>query len=382
MPALDLDLDHRPHRPLKSDYGIGVVGAGFIVRDCHLLAYQNAGFRRVAIASRTCAAAEEAARLRGVERVYDTWEELVRDPEVEILDLGVPPDAQPEILLRIAADPPPQLRGILAQKPLAMDYPQAVELVRACRDAGLKLAVNQNMRYDQSIRALKTVLERGYLGEPVLATIEMRAIPHWMPWQERLGWLTLRIMSIHHLDAFRFLFGDPERIYCSVRRDPRTRFPHEDGICLYVLEYASGLRCSAWDDVWAGPAREGAAGDLYIKWRVEGTEGMADGTIGWPSYPERSPSTLRFSTVREPGRWFEPRWAEVWFPDAFEGPMAQLMEALYHDREPEVSGDDNLRTMALVDAAYRSVEERRAVAVAEITGGGDNLIGGEPGARP
>jgi predicted dehydrogenase len=368
MPPIDLDLDYLPHRPPKTGYGIGVVGAGFIARDCHLLAYQNAGFRRVAIASRTRAAAEEAARLRGVDRVYDTWEELVRDPAVAILDLAVPPDQQPEIIRRVAADPPPQLRGILAQKPLAMDYPQAVELVDACRRAGLKLGVNQNMRYDQSIRALKTVLRRGYLGAPVLATIEMRAIPHWMPWQEALGWLTLRIMSIHHLDTFRFLFGDPERIFCSIRNDPRTRFAHEDGICLYILEYADGLRCSGWDDVWTGPAREGGESDLYIRWRVEGTKGMADGTIGWPKYPERSPSTLRFSTLEQPGRWFEPRWPEVWFPDAFEGTMAQLMSALYHDTEPEIGGADNLKTMALVDAAYRSAAEHRAVPLTDITG--------------
>jgi predicted dehydrogenase len=365
-----LNLDYRPRLPPKTDYGIGVIGAGFIVRDCHLLAYQNAGFRRVGIASRTRASAEEAARLRGVERVYGAWQELIRDPEVEILDIGVPPDRQPEIILAVAAMRPPHLKGILAQKPLAMDYAQAETLVRACREAGLKLAVNQNMRYDQSIRALKTLLDRGCLGTPVLATIEMRAIPHWMPWQERLGWLTLRIMSIHHLDAFRFLFGDPERVFCSVRPDPRTRFPHKDGICLSILEYADGLRCSSWDDVWAGPAKEGGEADNYIKWRVEGTEGMADGTIGWPKYPDRSPSTLRFSTLKQPGCWFEPRWPEAWFPDAFEGPMAQLMWAIYHDAEPEISGEDNLKTMALVDAAYRSAEEHRAVAPAEILGQG------------
>ena len=46
----------------------------------------------------------------------------------------------------------------------------------------------------------------------------MRAIPHWMPWQQRQGWVTLRIMSIHHLDAFRYLFGDPLRVFASVRR--------------------------------------------------------------------------------------------------------------------------------------------------------------------
>jgi len=41
------------------------------------------------------------------------------------------------------------------------------------------LAVNQNMRYDQSIRALKALLDRGDFDESVLAMIEVRAIPHW-----------------------------------------------------------------------------------------------------------------------------------------------------------------------------------------------------------
>jgi predicted dehydrogenase len=238
--------------------------------------------------------------------------------------------------------------------------------VKRCADAGIVLAVNQNMRFDQSVRAAKDILNRGWIGEPVFASIDMRAIPHWMPWAEGLPSLSTFVMSIHHLDTFRYLFGDPERVFCSVRADPRTRFPHQDGICLYILEYANGLRCSAWDDVWAGPAREGAEGDLYIKWRVEGTEGMADGTIGWPKYPVRSPSTLRFTSLQDPGRWHTPTWAEVWFPDAFEGPMAQLMEAVYHDRAPEISGEDNLRTMALVDAAYRSVADQRAVSLAEV----------------
>src|SRR5437764_1404975 len=87
-------------------------------------------------------------------------------------------------------------------------------------------------------------------------SVNMRAIPHWMDWQERLGWATLRTMSIHHLDCFRFLFGDPDRVYCSVTQDPRTgkKFHHHDGVSLYILEYNNGFRASAWDDVWTGPS--------------------------------------------------------------------------------------------------------------------------------
>ena len=58
-----------------------------------------------------------------------------------------------------------------------------------------------------------------------------------MPWQARLGWVTLRIMSIHHLDCFRYWFGEPERVFCSLRTDPRTRFAHTDGIALYILHW-------------------------------------------------------------------------------------------------------------------------------------------------
>jgi len=238
--------------------------------------------------------------------------------------------------------------------------------VTACENAGVKLCVNQNMRYDHSIRALKTVLRRGYLGEPVLATVDMRAIPHWQPWAKDYGKVTLAFMSIHHLDSFRYLFGDPEFVYASARPDPRLDFAHRDGIVLYILEYANGLRAAAWDDVWTGPAREGGASDIYIKWRVEGTAGMAQGTVGWPGYPARVPSTIRFTTAQQPGYWFSPTWPQVWFPDAFEGTMGELLCSLEDGRESVLNGRDNLNTLALVEACYRSLDQHRPVRPAEI----------------
>ena len=366
MDTSDLDLGHLPLAPQQT-YRIGAIGSGFIMRDVQLVSYNNAGFETVAIASRTPAHAAEAAAARGIPRVYDTWQELLGAPQVEVLDIAFPPDQQLEIV-QAAAGETSHLRGVLAQKPLAMNYNEACKVVETCTEAGLVLGVNQNMRYDQSIRALKTVLSRGYLGEPVLATIEMRAIPHWQPFLQDYDRLTLLNMSIHHLDCFRFLFGDPEAVYVSARPDPRTQFAHRDGICLYILEYESGLRATSWDDVWSGPAREGAAKDCYIKWRVEGTEGLAQGTIGWPEYPNASPSTMEFTTTRAGATWFRPQWPEVWFPDAFSGTMGMLFDAIATGVEPAVSGRDNLKTMALVDACYRSIEERRRVEMAEVTG--------------
>ncbi len=357
-------LDYLPRLPRNKDVGIGCVGAGFVMDECHLVAYRAAGFRPVAISSRTAQHAADVANRHSIPTVHSDYRMLLADSRVEVVDIAVPPDVQIDVV-REAVRHADHVRGILAQKPLGVNLSQAKEIVELCRNAGITLAVNQNMRYDQSIRALKSLLLRGELGTPVLATIEMRAIPHWMSWQERQGWVTLRIMSVHHLDAFRFLFGDPARVFASVRPDPRTskKFAHEDGICLYILEYDDGLRAAAWDDVWAGPALEGAAADPGIRWRVEGTEGMARGTIGWPDYPQRTPSTLEWTTVRADSQWFKPTWREAWFPDAFAGPMAQLLCALEEGSEPEISGADNLRTMALVDACYASAREHKVVSL-------------------
>jgi len=305
------------------------------------------------------------AAARGVPSVYRHYQELLADPRIQVVDLGVPPQAQPAIIEEIArhAD---HVRGILAQKPLAMSYAQARRLVQLCDDAGITLAVNQNMRHDQSVRACKCLLERGWLGDPVLATIEMRAIPHWMPWSQQLHSLSTFIMSIHHLDCFRYWLGNPQRVLASTRPDPRTTFPHADGINLYILEYGNGCRAMSCDDVWAGPAREGCAADIAIRWRIEGDQGMARGAIGWPDFPAHTPSTLDYTCSRFGPKWYQPRWQEAWFPEAFAGTMGELLLALACGATPPISGEDNLHTLALVEAVFRSATEHRAVELREI----------------
>src|SRR5882672_2461626 len=105
------DLDYKATMPEAPDqYGIGIIGAGFIVRDCHLVAYAQAGFRVVGITSRTRQTAEEVAAARQVSRVHDSIESLLADPEVDILDVAVPPAVQPGVIRRIL-DSPRKPRG-------------------------------------------------------------------------------------------------------------------------------------------------------------------------------------------------------------------------------------------------------------------------------
>ncbi len=343
--------------PAEKDIKIGIAGAGWIVRECHLPAYRNAGFTVHAIASRTPRHAEQLAVDFGIPHAYADVRELLEDPQVAVLDVALPPDVQPEVIAQ-AVRQADHLRGVLAQKPLAMNAKAAAEVVRVCEDAGVTLSVNQNMRYDQSVRALKRLLDAGRLGEIYSAQITMHARVGWMPYAESYRRRAILIMSIHHLDTFRFLFGEPARVLASVRRDPLVTAGHIDGYAAYVLEYDSGLRAVAIDNCLTEL-------DQGIEWRVEGGAGVAKGTVGWMHHPAGAPSTIDYSTTADAGRWFSPRWPERWFPDAFEGTMGQLLRAVATGSGPEISGDDNLRTMALVDAAYEAARTGCAVTAAD-----------------
>ena len=171
--TIDLDLEPMPAPPSRKDWQIGCIGAGFIMADVQIPAYLAAGFPIAAIASRTEAHARAVAERHGIETVHAGWRELLDDERIQVVDIAFPPDQQ----LR-------DRRGGLPAGP-HQGHPGSEADRRELRRGPSRrrgvvltpskiLAVNQNMRYDQSMRALKTALDRGYLGEPVLATIEPR----------------------------------------------------------------------------------------------------------------------------------------------------------------------------------------------------------------
>jgi predicted dehydrogenase len=350
----DVEIRTRSHR-------IGCIGAGAIMADQHLEAYRLGEFPVVAIASRTKANAQVVADRYGIPTVHDTPEELIADPSIEILDIAYPPDLQPALIREALGQP--HIKAILAQKPLALSLEEAKALRDEAAAAGKPLSVNQNMRFDQSIRSLKQLLNEGALGEPVFAQIDMHAVPHWQGFLEGYDRLTLSNMSVHHLDALRYLFGDPSEISTVVRKDPRTEFEHEDGIVVSTLRFPGDVLALSVEDVWGGPREEGFDDDFFIKWRVEGTRGVATGTIGWP---DGTPSTIRYaSALTTDGQWVQPTWETHWFPHAFIGVMEQLQHAVSSGTPPELSVADNVKTMALIEAGYRSIAEKRPVRLDE-----------------
>src|SRR3982751_5126690 len=111
---IDLDFGHKIPPPAKR-YRIGAIGAGFIMRDVQLVAYGNAGFEVVAIASADPAETRAVAAARNIPAPYDDWHELLEDDAIEVLDIAVPPHAQPEIIQTALRTGKPW-KGILAQK--------------------------------------------------------------------------------------------------------------------------------------------------------------------------------------------------------------------------------------------------------------------------
>ena len=357
--------------PAKTDYGIGIIGCGGIVNYAHLPAYRAAGLRVLACYDRNPDAARQTAREHGIPRVATSIDELLGNPRIAIVDVAITPWDQPAVAKQaIAAG-----KHLLCQKPLADRYDDAVRLVGLARERGVKLAVNQQMRWDAGIRVSKQLIAEGALGIPVDARVEVsiRTPWHMWPWIARQQRLEIMFHSIHYLDALRYLFGDPARVTSFHGRWPNQPEVGETRT-LTAFGYADNLQVTVdvnhhnWSD------------DAYARFRFLGTEGIITGTLGLLyDYPVGRVDTLSYSPNREPREWFEAALSTSWIPDAFAGPMASLMEAIQTGGEPVTSGADNLGTLRTVFAAYRSAAEGRTVSLDEIAGEGEGTGGGHLG---
>ncbi|WP_168122837.1 Gfo/Idh/MocA family oxidoreductase [Paenibacillus sp. HB172176] len=359
--ALRLELDYKPKLPSNKTRGIGIVGAGEIVSEAHLPAYRMAGFNVVGIYNRTKSKAEAVAEKFQIGKIYDSIEALVLDPDVEIVDIAVTPDLQPEIVrLAVAAG-----KHVLCQKPLAENYRDAVRIAELCEQGGVKGAINQQMRWAPGIRASHSIIQQGWLGELTQATIQVNVNTDFAKWPflKDTDKLEVKNHSIHYMDSIRFLFGTPEYIYADGAKYPGQQVKGETRTLLH-MKFPGEVRGLVHDNHnnWADQE------DWYATFRFEGTRGIIKGTNGaLYNYPVGRADTLSFiSKELDPGCWFHPSLEGKWFPHAFMGTMGELMRAIEEDREPENSVRDNLTTFQMLAAAYRSMEENRPVRLDEI----------------
>lgn len=356
-----LDLDYKPKLPKNKHRGIGIVGAGDIVKSCHLPAYRIAQLNIVGIYDLDTRKAQALAEQFGIKHVFSSLDELLNHPDIEVVDIAVTAKNQPGIVEQVAD----KGKHILCQKPLGETFEDAKRVVETIRKAGVIGAVNQQMRWAPGIMASRNLVRRGLLGDIIQASIQVNVFTNWeiWPWITKIQRLEIIYHSIHYLDAIRYVIGQsPEYVYAD-----GSRFPGQVSVgetrTLIHMKFPGETRGLVHDNHNNIASRD----DWYATFRFDGTEGIAKGTNGaLYNYPTGREDTLQFMSRKiSPSVWISPQLEGRWFPHAFMGTMGELLRAIEEGREPENSVQDNLDTIRMVFASYRSMEENRPVRLDE-----------------
>lgn len=344
--------------PAKTDYGIAFIGCGGIINYGHIPAYQASGFHLIGGYDRRPEAAQKTVQTHGLEKVYASLDELLADPSVQIVDVAVLPEEQPAIVRKVVAAG----KHLLCQKPFSVDYAEAVALTQLAQQAGVKIAVHQQFRWSSIVQAVRALMAEGWLGDLLDVQVQVSIQTPWdmWPWIAAQPRLEVMFHSIHYLDSLRYLFGDPALITSRHAKHP-TQAAKGETKTISTWEYDSGLQ------ILIAICHFDWSPGLYSLFRVLGTDGLIEGTIGTNyDYPDGRNDTLKFTSRSQPERDFSSTLPGKWIPDAFYGPMASLMEAIQNDGEPITSAEDNLGTLRVVEAAYRSAHDGRSVNPSEI----------------
>jgi predicted dehydrogenase len=331
----------RPRAPRP----IVVLGGGGIVRAAHLPAYRRLGLPVAGVFDLDRRRAAVLADDFHLPRVFTTLEQALA-VEDALFDVAVPADAVLGLVRAL-----PRGSAVLVQKPLGRDLPEARRILAVARRRRLTAAMNFQLRFSPNVLALADAIERGWLG--TIRDVEVRVNTHtpWELWRFMRGIPRLEILyhSIHYLDLLRRLLGEPSGVHATAKRDP-GRSKHADVRSTIALEYPGPLRVSLYTNHSHVFGARHAASTL----KVEGTSGAAVCRMGVNlDYPKGRPDTLELALGSKP--WKAVALRGSWFTQAFEGPMSNLQRFVAGEDEALVSPlDDAARSMALVEACYRS----------------------------
>lgn len=328
---------------------IGICGAGGIVDGAHLPAYRKAGFEVVAIFDTDHAKAQDVAKRHDIPTVYKTLADLLADPKVEIVDIAVPADAQPEIFAQIAT----AKKHILAQKPFATSVAAGQVMVKQAKDAGIIAAVNQQLRFEEGVAAAHKMVDLGWIGTVSNFSINVNLITPWelWPWAKDLERLEVMLHSIHYHDLIRWFLGDAKTVFCAAGRTA-GQFPKGETRTISTALYIGGVTSL----VHANHVNRG--GDNYAEYRIDGDKGSIRGTLGLLyDYPNGRVDTLEVnSQVLPTDGWMPYPVTTRWFPDAFIGTMGSVMDAISYGAPLRASVADNIGTLKMVEALYKSMD--------------------------
>jgi UDP-N-acetyl-2-amino-2-deoxyglucuronate dehydrogenase len=330
-------------------FDIALVGCGG-VSEMHMQGYARhpERVRVVAACDVDPARAEAAARQWELPAVFPTLEAMVAGADWEVAVVCTPTPVREAVVGVLAAAG----KHLFVEKPMADSLAEAERMVAACERARVLLAVDQNFRYHYPFDQAQRLIEEGRLGA-------VRGIVHQdLFFRQDRGWRVqcprhaLAVMGIHWLDGFRWLLRSEARsVLCRTHRSPAIDCAGETDAHLQIA-FDDGVSV-AYVQSFSSPFTR--------------TETLIEGDEGWLSLGYGGAALFQRAAGQQPvERWSNP-FAGASKPESTFLCLDQLLTAIETGEEPPNSGRDNLHTVALLDAAYRSAAEQRVVSMDEVS---------------
>jgi len=293
-------------------------------------------------------------RQYGVPRYYADWKAMIDREKPDFVDIITPPDTH-EDMCRYAAE-----RGvhIICQKPLAPTCEISRRIVDVAQAAGVRFMVHENFRWQPWYRAIKRVQMDGILGDFTHLAFSMRMGDGWgsdaylarQPFFREYPRLLVYETGVHFIDTFRYLLGDVVSVFAQLRRLNPVIKGEDAGQLL--MTFTSGAT-AIWDANRYNEVEAEFPRFTFGSLRIDATRGHLT---------MKTDSTIRLKPLGEPGRDLDYARANVNFAgDCVYFLQRHFVECLLSGREFESNGVDYLKTIEVVEAAYKSAKRGEVI---------------------
>jgi predicted dehydrogenase len=197
----------------------GIIGCGDVTEVKSGPAFQKAeGSHLVAVMRRNGDKAEDYAKRHGVLRWYDDADLLINDPEVDAVYVATPPSSHKEYTLAAARARKP----VYVEKPMALNYPQCMEMIEICETRSVPLYVAYYRRALPRFLKIKFLLDAGDIGKVRFVNItfhqkprekDLKGEPHWRVDPDIAGGGYFYDLASHMLDFLQYCLGDIQEVH-------------------------------------------------------------------------------------------------------------------------------------------------------------------------
>lgn len=333
---------------------IAVIGCGFFARN-QLHAWQDIdGVELVALCDRDPGRLADAAQAFGVARTYTDAAQMFADGGFDVVDIATTVDSHRPLVELAAA------HGVhvICQKPFALNMADARAMVAAVEATGKILMVHENFRWQSAIRAAIDAVRGGAIGTPFFGRVSFRSgydVFSGQPYLAEGERFIIEDLGIHILDIARALFGDVERITATTRRiNPAIK---GEDVATMLLAHKDGVT-SVVDCSYATRRTPETFPESLLE--IDGTKGTLRLDAGYRLTVDGATHDVSPPVLD----WAERPWHNI--QESVLLIQQHFVDCLRDGRQPETSGQDNLQTFALVEAAYLSAREARSVPLSEV----------------